>query len=160
LLFDVTWRRRKPLKSKAFWQIYLGYFILEVLLLSMLAYDALYRGFSQTLWGTVGAPTLVTLTVFVGLSILIARVMSKLPIKIENTNLGSFVMVLYISYAFFKLLSEGFNPLYFWQEASNVPSVLSPINMFFLISLPAIFSFILALVDVVITRRIKESHVV
>jgi hypothetical protein len=153
LLFDVTWNRKKVLKSRALWQIYLGYFLLIVLLLSMFASEIL-ANWHPRLWGTAGAPVLIVVGILTGFTILASRILSKLPLKIEDTNLGSFVIVIYISYGVFKLLSQSFNPLVFWFSALTVEPARSLVNAFFLISLPAVFGFVIALLD---TRIIKRT---
>jgi hypothetical protein len=156
LLFDVTFMRKKLLKSGTFWRTYLGYFMLIALLLSMFASELLDK-FVYNLWGTAGGPTLVFTAIVLGFTILGARVMSKLPIKVEDTNLGSFVIVIYISYAVFKVLSQSFSPLNIWINVLNVGLVESYANAFYLLSLPAILSLIFSFLDKVIMRKIVNS---
>jgi hypothetical protein len=156
LLFDVTFKRKKLLKSSGFWRIYLGYFTLIVLLLSMFASELLNMAV-YNIWGTFGAPVLVFAAIGLGFTILSARVMSKLPITVGDTNLGSFVIVIYISYAIFKVLSQSFSPLNIWITALNVELVESYANAFYLLSLPAILSVIFTFLDKIIMKRIVNS---
>jgi len=156
LLFDVTWKRKKIIQSRSPWQVYLGYLLTVTLLVSMFASEILHY-WAKALWGTARAPTLTLLVILLGLTVFVARIMSKLPIKVEDTNLGSFIMVIYVSYAIFKILSEGFNPFILWSEVLRTELIPSYANAFFLLFLPAIFSFVLMLLDVFVIKRIADG---
>jgi len=156
LLFDVTWKRKRLMRSRTSLHVYIGYFLTLLLLLLMFASEIL-GNWNVTLWGTAGASTLTLLAALLGLTIFGARIMSKLPIKIEDTNLGSFVIVIYISYAIFRIWSQGFNPLLIWAKLLNTELVPSYANAFFLFSLPAILAFALTILDVFLITQISDG---
>jgi len=156
LLFDVEWRGRKIIQSRTPLHVYLGYFLTVALLFSMFASEILQM-WDEALWGTARAPTLTLVVILLGLTILGARILSKIPIKVEDTNLGSFIVVIYISYAIFKILSQGFNPVSLWVRVLHTELIPSYANAFFLLSLPAILAFVLMLLDMFIIRRVGDG---
>ena len=156
LLFDVRWMHKRIIKSRTLWHVYLGYFLHLILLFSMFASE-ISQGWHVRLWGTFRAPTLTLFLVLLSLTILACRVVSKLPIKVEDTNLGSFVIVIYTSYAVFRILSQGFDPFDLWFKILHTELIPSYANALFLLSLPAIFAFVLTILDVNIITRIVNG---
>lgn len=160
LVFDVSWRKKQIWGKKSPLHIFLGYYIMIEILFPMLVNSLLQAGWHPRLWGTVHAPTLLFFLLLLSLSILLARVVSKLPMKIgEEQNLGYFIISIYISYAFFEIMGRSFSFLGFWKDVYNAQwPGLVPFyaNAFFILSLPAIFSLILMILDRIIIPKVSQ----
>lgn len=157
LLFDVTWKGKRIIKSRTPLHVYLGYFFTVLFLFSMFGAEVLYW-YHERLWGTWNAPVLALTLVLVGFTILGARIMSKLPIKVEDTNLGSFIIVIYLSYVIFKVFSQGFDPIRLWVKIIRTELIPSYANALFFLSIPAIFAFVLMLLDMWVLRRLGDGR--
>lgn len=166
LVFDVSWQKKQIWGRKSPLHIYFGYYVMIVLLFSMFVDDILGRGWHPRLWGTANAPTLLFLLFLLSFSILLARVTSKLPIKIGGeANLGYFIISVYLSYAFFKIMGQGFNLFVFWNHMLNVRDwrgvmELVPIyaNTFFILALPAIFALGIMILDRITNKYLQKIY--
>lgn len=155
LLFDVKWKKKTIWKRKSSLHVYLGYYITLELTFPIFVWDFLASGWHVRLWSSQ-ASILLAFLVMLSFSIFGARILSKLPIRLVETNLGSFIMAIYISHAFFAVMSKGFNFLAFWKEILHTDLVASYLNALFILSSPAIFALFLTMIDSFIIKRVKE----
>lgn len=166
LVFDVSWKKKRIWGRKSVLHTYFGYYILIEFLFSMFVNEILQRGWNPRLWGTSNAPILLAALLFLSFSILLAHVVTKLPIKIgTESNLGYFIISIYLSYAFFKIMSQGFNIFDFWGYMLNVHNSLGPelvpiyANAFFVLSMPSIFAFIVVVLDRIADKYFQQHGI-
>lgn len=163
LVFDVSWRGKLILRTKSDLRLYFGYYLMIVILFSMFVDDLLRQGWHPRGWGTATAPALMYALSLLSLSIFLARIISKLPLKIGEANVGHFVMAIYLSYAFFKIMGKGFSLFELWNlmitvhDYRGVPELV-PIysNAFFILSLPAISASCLMILDRVVNKTLRK----
>lgn len=160
LIFDVSWKKKRIWGRKSVLHVYFGYYIMIEFMFSMFVNEILQRGYDPRLWGTANAPVLLAVLFILSFSILLAHVATKLPIRIgTESNLGYFIISIYLSYAFFKIMAQGFNVFAFWGYMLNIHNSLGPelvpiyANAFFVLSMPSIFAFIVMVLD-----RIADKH--